>query len=109
MSLEIFRDIPEYGNYQITSWGRVYNKITESFVTQERTAKGYMRVDLFNDNGRKHMKVHRLVATAFIPNPSGKPQVNHKDGNKQNNSYINLEWVTDAENKEHQKKLIEQQ
>ena len=100
MSLEIFRDIPKFDDYQITSWGRVYNKKTERFIKQEPTAKGYLRVDLYNDEGRKHMKVHRLVASVFVPNPDGKPQVNHRDGNKRNNSYINLEWVTDEENKE---------
>ena len=109
MSLEIFREIPNYPDYQITSWGRVYNKKTEKFIRQEPTDKGYLRADLFNEEGRKHMKVHRLVASAFVPNPDGKPQVNHIDGNKRNNSYINLEWVTDEENKAHQKKLIELQ
>ena len=51
------------------------------------------------------MKVHRLVAQAFIPNLEGKPQVNHKDGNKQNNSITNLEWVTNEENCEHARRL----
>lgn len=102
-SMEIYRDIEGYeGKYQITSWGRVYSVDKEKFLRQEETEKGYLRVDLFDDYGkRKHHKVHRLVAMAFIPNPDNKPQVNHKDGNKKNNSITNLEWVTDEENKEH--------
>ena len=58
-----------------------------------------------NENGKKHFKVHRLVADAFIPNPCCKPQVNHKDGNKHNNSITNIEWVTDGENKDKAKRV----
>lgn len=58
---------------------------------------GYKCVKL---NG-KHESIHRLVAKAFIPNPENKPEVNHIDGNKQNNHVSNLEWVTSKENINH--------
>ena len=62
---------------------------------------GYNYVNLFRDNINNKLLVHRAVALAFVPNPEGKPQVNHKDGNKLNNLPSNLEWVTIAENAHH--------
>lgn len=101
MSLENWRPIKGFENYSVSTWGRVKNNKTGDLLLQEKHYKGYMRVDLYNGEGKKrHMKVHRLVAEAFIPNPEGKPQVNHIDGNNRNNSISNLEWVTDQENKE---------
>lgn len=100
MSLEVWKKIKGFENYEVSAWGRVRNVNTKDILHQENHYKGYMRVDLYDEEGRrKHMKVHRLVATAFIPNPEGKPQVNHIDGNNRNNSYTNLEWATDEENK----------
>jgi len=102
--MEIYKDIDGYeGKYQITSWGRVRNVDTDHFLVPQPTEKGYLRVDLIDRSGKRtHYKIHRLVANAFIKNPDNKPQINHKDGNKQNNSITNLEWVTDEENKGHQ-------
>ena len=104
--LEKARDIQNYeGRYQITSWGRVWSNIACAYITPEETKKGYLRIRLIDGDGKRHWhKVHRLVATAFIENPERKPQINHIDGNKKNNSVTNLEWCTDAENKEHWKR-----
>ena len=100
MSLEIFKDIDGYPNYQVTSWGRVFNKETRIPIAQDETPKGYLRVTLWRDGKKRNFKVHRLVAEAFISNPFNKPQVNHIDGNPANNSITNLEWVTNSENRE---------
>lgn len=59
--------------------------------------KGYLSVCIRG----KHVRVHRLVALAFIPNPDNKPQINHKDCNKNNNSVSNLEWCTNSYNHAH--------
>lgn len=107
MSLERFIKIKDYEDYEVSTWGRVFNTRTGKYVRQEVHDKGYMRVDLYNGAGRKHCKVHRLVAEAFIPNPDGKQQINHIDGNNQNNSISNLEWVTNEENAQKAKELRE--
>ena len=107
VSMEKFRKIHEFPGYEISSWGRVRNIETNCYLKPEVHFKGYLRVDLYNKNGvKKHVKIHRLVAMAFIPNPMNKPQINHIDGNNQNNSYTNLEWVTDEENKARRAELM---
>lgn len=63
--------------------------------------KGYHAVNLIINGKERMFKVYRLVAEAFIPNPDNKPEVNHLDGDKDNNSVENLEWVTPKENIQH--------
>lgn len=72
-------------------------------IKPRKTEQGYLFVGLSSPNTKKqkNFKIHRLVATMFIPNPENKPCVNHKDGNRQNNHVDNLEWCTIAENNKH--------
>ena len=62
---------------------------------------GYIQVDLWHKNKPKRFYVHRLVALVYLPNPEGKPEVNHVDSNRRNNALTNLEWVTSKENSLH--------
>lgn len=94
---EIWRDIPSFnGVYQVSNIGRVksFKKGKERILSQSLT-RGYPSVTLTDENG-KHATylVHRLVGFAFIPNPNGYKEINHKDENKTNNNIDNLEWCT---------------
>lgn len=89
-----------YPNYSIDECGNIFNRDGKR-LKPCRNKKGYLKVYLYNDSGRKCMSVHRLVAQAFIPNPNNLPEVNHKDTNKNNNVVSNLEWCTGSENIKH--------
>lgn len=68
---------------------------------------GYMQVQ-FKVNGKTiHLKVHRIVATCFLPNPDGLPEVNHIDCNRTNNAVSNLEWCTRSYNRQYREKYGE--
>ena len=84
-------------DYEITTEGQVINKNNGHVLKPQPNGKGYLRVSI----GGKLKFVHRLVAEKYIPNPNNYKQVNHKDGNKLNNSVDNLEWVTKSENIQH--------
>lgn len=112
---EIWKDINNYSKYEISNLGRIRSKsrswicskghkITkkEKILTGTLDKDGYVKVSLVNDDNKtKRLSVHRLVAETFIPNLLNKPQVNHKDGNKQNNKTENLEWNNSKENIRH--------
>lgn len=100
--MEIWKDIYGFeGRYQVSSWGRVRNAITKCIIKPYSNEKGYLKIGLTKDGKCLKFRLNRLVAIAFVPNPQGLPQVNHKDGNKANNSFTNLEWVTNLDNAKH--------
>lgn len=98
---EKWKVIEGFSKYLISNTGRVKN-IVELRDLKFYDSKGYFKIELRDDNNeRKKVFVHRLVALNFIPNPSNKPQVNHIDGDKNNNNIENLEWCTQSENMKH--------
>lgn len=96
-------DIKDFeGYYKISKNGTVYSMINGGKAMTNQMGKvGYWYVKLRRNGKRFHCNIHRALAIAFIPNPKNKPQVNHIDGNRGNNSLENLEWVTASENVKH--------
>ena len=95
-----FRKVIDNNNYSINSDSIILNKTGKVKMPRKRK-DGYLGVQLYNHGEAQHKRIHRLVAEAFIPNPDNKPDINHKDGNKHNNSVDNLEWVNKSENMRH--------
>ena len=103
---EVWKDVVGYeGLYQISNTGRVKTikpRYKDKVILKSlNDTHGYKNIWLYKNKIRKRIKIHRLVAQAFIPNISNKPFVNHIDGKKSNNSVKNLEWVTSSENNLH--------
>lgn len=113
---EVWKDVIGWENtYQVSNLGRV--KSLDRFVKSKPGQKdqlrkgqilklkadkdGYKEIGLYNKQKGTFFRVHRLVASSFIPNPENKLQVNHKNGVKDDNRVENLEWVTLLENQQH--------
>lgn len=111
MQIEQWRAIDGWEGYEVSNHGRVrcfkprgYNRPRLSIPhvkTTHLSVWGYPEVRLHSGDKTRKFRVHRLVAEAFIPNPHLLPEVNHKDGNKQNNCVGNLEWITRSQNMSH--------
>lgn len=117
--MELWRDAPGHEGYQVSNEGRVKSLAREivykdgrikhqkeKLLKPQTVVGGYLRICLSKDGKKEYPKVHRLVAQAFLPNPHGYTEVNHKDENKTNNTVwvnedgsvdlekSNLEWCT---------------
>ena len=98
---ELWKEVEGFSGYYVSNIGRIKSfqlskdgKILKTPVDK----RGYKQVNLTRNGEHHHLKVHRLVAIAFIDNPDNKPFVNHMDEDKTNNSVGNLDWVTPIEN-----------
>lgn len=110
--METWKNINGFeGLYEISTKGRIKslgngkstnpNQCLEKIIKTGLSRNGYIKCKLHKDGKRYYYNVHRLVALNFIQNIDNKKEVNHKDGNKKNNSVENLEWVTSSENQKH--------
>lgn len=99
--MEQWKDLGNGYKYSVSDQGHIRRVGRDHNHSVREDRKGYLCTDLYQKGHRTTKKVHRLVAEAFIPNPEGKSQINHKDGNKKNNHVNNLEWVTPQENCRH--------
>ena len=103
---EIWKNISGYdGLYQISNFGRIKNSKGNIKISQKQNS-GYLIVHLYKDGKRKALLVHRIVAETFLTNSNHKKEVNHINGDKNNNRVDNLEWVTPKENQRHSRKIL---
>lgn len=103
----IWKEVENFPGYLVSNTGEVkstkywgqFNRINNDGILKQRTYKsGYKYVNLYKNGHMYSVKVHRLVAQAFIPNPLSYKQVNHKDEVKDNNNVSNLEWCDQSYN-----------
>lgn len=103
--MEVWKSVKGFEKYlAVSDEGRVKSFLRHpdgNILKAQVDNKGYLRLTCTIEGEKVRFKVHRLVAEHFVENPEGKEQVNHKDGNKQNNAVSNLEWVTASENALH--------
>lgn len=89
------------GHYEVDDSGFVFSLKSNKYLAGTKGNSDYLQIVLCKSGITKTVMVHRLIAKAFVPNPENKPEVNHKDYNKNNNHYSNLEWNTSRENNTH--------
>jgi hypothetical protein len=104
MNNEIWKEINNFSNYEISNYGNLKNKNTKK-ILQPSIKSGYLCISLTDNNGIiKAVKIHRLVALNFIPNAENKETVNHVNHNRLDNNINNLEWMTTIEQNNHKRK-----
>lgn len=95
-----------FPDYEVTRSGKVRRRTPQKGtrvgkVLRGKACNGYLAIQINTGNRRQTIKVHRLIAEQFIPNPDAKPTVNHKNGDRHDNRDTNLEWATLSEQQRH--------
>lgn len=103
--MEIWKKVDCIGDYEISNYGNFRNSNTKFIIKGNKLKNGYVQVNSWYKQTRKHHLLHRLIAISFINNPFNKPCVNHINGIKDDNRLENLEWVTQSENIIHSFKM----
>ncbi len=93
--------VESFDNYEVSDHGRVRRIVGKHTALKGSLVRGYRRVNLYKDGKAYSRKVARLVAQAFIPNPLGLPEINHKKNPKTNDHIFNLEWATRSQQIKH--------
>lgn len=103
MKKEEWKTIKGFEDYMVSNLGNVksYRGRSNGLILSPNKSDEYLSVVLRGDDGSKKIGVHRLVATAFIPNPDNLPFINHKNGRPSDNRVENLEWCTPSQNTRH--------
>jgi hypothetical protein len=98
-----FRDT----NYYVNEYGDVFRNgkqlkpsIKRNYKNGVRVKDKYYCISIYQDGKRKTIPIHRIVGETYLPNPDNLPEIDHKDDNRFNNHYTNLEWVTGEENRD---------
>lgn len=102
------KDISGYeGHYAVTSCGKIWSYKSNRFLNPMLDNYNYLVVSLYKNGIEKRVRVHRLIAEAYISNPNNLECVDHKDNNKMHNYINNLQWITRAENTRKERYLAE--
>lgn len=100
--MEIWKDVPSWeGLYEVSNFGRCRSVRTGKIKPLDVNNCGYSRLQCYDGKRRQKLFVHRLVALLFVDGYKDGLVVNHKDGDKSNNMFSNLEWVTRSDNNKH--------
>jgi len=94
-----YKDTP----YFVTEDGKIFG-IRGHQLKLNANSSGYFNI--YSTRLKKNFTIHRMVAELYVPNPLNKPHINHIDGNRLNNHYTNLEWVTRSENMKHSVNIL---
>jgi hypothetical protein len=95
------KKIDNFDWYYVTCDGNIWSEKSHKYIKPTFDKLGYPRVVLWKNSKGYCIKIHRLVAQYFVPNHNDLPEVNHKDGDKSNTHYTNLEWCTRSDNVKH--------